>query len=1231
MKLKNLKRFCATGLCLALMAGDVLPVIALDANASTVIPWENTVSGNDVAESTTSGNDIVEIEETAAPLEEAPVEEAFVTLAPVTVDGVTITLTAPAGAVPEDAVLVAELIEQQDELAVINEALESEAEKAEVEVQKYKAFDIRIMVGDEEVQPTEEVKVSFAGDVLLPSEEEETVAVYHVTEDAVANEMPAVVTETNEVEMETNHFSIYVITVSKDAASFYYDVAVEHKLFGGEDVPFYKGAVQTINKNGNLMVGVQGGGDYNVVKVVIAEENGNRVEVDAADINLETREDGIFLNLNMDTYEITSDATVTLYYAEKEASTFTSDVTFFDYSVMSDEITYSTEPMTLHSMALGLDDAFYFTYNGQRYEDYKIAEHLVNGYGINTVYKNGDKNQTVTFKDGDVLTNVRVDCWHDEGRHPNMGYLKVVVHERVVDGAITYYYEGVRVNAEFIDAGINANVFSPDGTRKNNYLAMGMNGYHNNQLYVVNKYNNGELLDANANSTNNPDNDWKPEYDHLAIAEGLVAGLSEADGYQTVIWGTAADGNPINAPGYFSATPEEGKTVYSDRFDLQFTKVGHKYVLNGSIDNENKDANGNPVMTKAGTGNKIFFPLNNVDYIDTADMIAAAGGSGEIYNSLVRDHGEEGFDPAKGNNCYFGMRYDFKFSVGDYLGPMQYVFEGDDDLWVFLDGELVLDLGGIHSAYPSAYPDDDVANGIASPKNYVDLWQFIKDENGNYDSNKQHQITVLYMERGGYDSTCYMEFMLPNATALHSVISDKPTTSITLTKVDENDKGVAGALFTLKNVESGEIDTVTSEIDGTVKFGNVFEGSYILTEQKAPDGYIRDIKEYAVTVSYNEGNWSIAGLPENNKVTNKKMTDLSFKKVDLFSLEGLAGAEFELWKEGVLVGTTTSGDDGTFIFTDLLSGTYTLKEVKAPIGYDLYKEDWVITVDAYKANPIVDVDGPNDGLWKEDIFQIGNEKTIALTLEKYWQYEDGEVIENIEVEEVILELKRKHADDASTQTCAGCGNWSENVVLTKEDGWKKTVTGLPYRDEHGEYEYYVEEQPIEGFDVLEYENGDLSNADWGYSQTITVTNTPAKGALKIIKKIDEMNPNYGAPTFTFKIESPRGEVFYRTITFDDANVTEKSVTVADIIVGDYTVTELDALRYECKSEVVQTKKVEAEETTVYEYENTLEFENYYSHSDVVVNVVTFERDEQGNITGSKISQEKSSRSEEVQN
>ena len=130
------------------------------------------------------------------------------------------------------------------------------------------------------------------------------------------------------------------------------------------------------------------------------------------------------------------------------------------------------------------------------------------------------------------------------------------------------------------------------------------------------------------------------------------------------------------------------------------------------------------------------------------------------------------------HNAYFGMKYKVDFTLSkDYVGPLEYVFQGDDDLWVFLKktgdpndtGKLAVDIGGIH----------------ASMGQVVDLWNYIENGDSRYarDEDQNYTLYVFLLERGAVASTCYMEFTLPS---ISSLTEGTPTGSLQFAKQVEN-------------------------------------------------------------------------------------------------------------------------------------------------------------------------------------------------------------------------------------------------------------------------------------------------------------------------------------------------------------------------------------------------------------------------------------------------------------
>lgn len=261
-------------------------------------------------------------------------------------------------------------------------------------------------------------------------------------------------------------------------------------------------------------------------------------------------------------------------------------------------------------------------------------------------------------------------------------------------------------------------------------------------------------------------------------------------------------------------------------YKLVFDQKGDSYKLTKVI-----NKNGEQL---AAAGND-FFPLDKVSRSEKSD---------------------------NNHNYFFGMRYDVTFKIGDYVGPLNYTFTGDDDLWVVLDGkQIVIDLGGIHDA----------------AKKTVDLWDYVKGEDGEIiDKEKEHTLTILYMERGAYLSNCQMDFTLPSARI--SEVTNVPTTDLVLKKVNKKQEALSGARFTLVNSETNESQMATSlDETGLVNFTRLRPGTYTLTEDVAPNGYEASDESWIVKVTLSEDNKAVATLYKADGTTKiEKDTDLLY-------------------------------------------------------------------------------------------------------------------------------------------------------------------------------------------------------------------------------------------------------------------------------------------------------------------------------------------------------------------
>lgn len=235
-------------------------------------------------------------------------------------------------------------------------------------------------------------------------------------------------------------------------------------------------------------------------------------------------------------------------------------------------------------------------------------------------------------------------------------------------------------------------------------------------------------------------------------------------------------------------------------------------------------------------------------------------------------------------NYWFGMMSEIKFylpfdsgsgnnKAANGIDDMQFRFSGDDDVWVFVDGQLALDLGGVHdrvygeinfstgkvkvgqasgssNASNTAASREDMP-GVSSSANATGVTTY--DLPDVFKGGQEHTITMCYLERGASLSNCSVYFNLSPLYKLEISKSDK-----------ENASNLSGAEFQIfadpectkeadlyYKEEDGtlvkmEHSRFTTDANGLATCYGLFSGqTYYIKETMPPLGYA-DLSEYVI-------------------------------------------------------------------------------------------------------------------------------------------------------------------------------------------------------------------------------------------------------------------------------------------------------------------------------------------------------------------------------------------------
>ena len=232
-------------------------------------------------------------------------------------------------------------------------------------------------------------------------------------------------------------------------------------------------------------------------------------------------------------------------------------------------------------------------------------------------------------------------------------------------------------------------------------------------------------------------------------------------------------------------------------------------------------------------------------------------------------------NPADMVNFFYGMRADIHFYLpndagatdanGNYLNKsttgddMIFDFSGDDDVWVLVDGKLLLDIGGIHQVRGGRI---DFSQGVVyttragSDQYEVRTFAEILGED-NPILEGSHDLTILYLERGGSMSNCAMYFNLAPRYGLDLLKEDYVTgqaiPGVTFQVFNDETCATPAKLWPSHDAAKAEatpVNTFTTGEDGIAHmFGLVAGKTYYIKEIAAPKGYI--LHENLIRVTLN--------------------------------------------------------------------------------------------------------------------------------------------------------------------------------------------------------------------------------------------------------------------------------------------------------------------------------------------------------------------------------------------
>lgn len=363
---------------------------------------------------------------------------------------------------------------------------------------------------------------------------------------------------------------------------------------------------------------------------------------------------------------------------------------------------------------------------------------------------------------------------------------------REFDQALSDYYQDA--NAQYP---LYTGHFQPDSGTNFSDIAGTLNlfGYDNvNRFMAIN------------NSQYNEDHEGNTHYDYAY--QGLVANTTNADGAPLLNGTKTATVEPhFNKDFLLGENSKNAKLgeVY-ENVKFPFTKKENLFNDDTGVDYWCFDSKDTTLYLKQDSGqnsdSKYFLQSTN------------NRGSSENVNASSDKQGQYGYFPfnetatsgvASTYNYGFGTKLQMDFTLTDDgkvetknadgtkgRTSIKFFFSGDDDVWVFIDGQLALDVGGAHGKVSGLLEFGEASNEKNSVTAYVskvkkggtsgsdqdgkivktvkyngeDINFYAQGTTLTFDKGQKHTLTMYYMERGMWESNMAVAFNFPDNNEL---------------------------------------------------------------------------------------------------------------------------------------------------------------------------------------------------------------------------------------------------------------------------------------------------------------------------------------------------------------------------------------------------------------------------------------------------------------------------------